>query len=164
MEPKICLVPKLQGIGGMVSFQAKLAEGLSRRGIKISYDLNGTTHESILVIGGTRHLYQLWQAKHRGVRIVQRLDGMNWIHRVLNTGVNHWLRAEYGNMILGLIRTYFADKIAYQSQFSKEWWEQVRRKTTCENVVIHNGVDLLKFAPGGDGKAKKDHIRLLCRY
>ena len=39
MEAKIGLVPKLHGIGGMVSFQTKLVEGLSRRGINISYDL-----------------------------------------------------------------------------------------------------------------------------
>lgn len=161
MEPKICLVPRLQGIGGMVSFQSKLVEGLSRRGIKITYELGGTTHDSILVIGGTRNLYQLWQAKRRGIRIVQRLDGMNWIHRVLNTGSKHWLRAEYGNFILKVIRSTFADKIAYQSQFSREWWERERGKTTSHNVIIHNGVDLTKYKPAGTDRNQEDVIRLL---
>jgi len=160
-QPKICLVPRLTGIGGMVSFQAKLAEGLSRRGITVCYELNGMHPDSILVIGGTRNLNQLWKAKRRGTRIVQRLDGMNWIHRVQNTGVRHWLRAEYGNVILGVIRANFADKIAYQSQFSKDWWERVRGETTCHTVIIHNGVDLTKFQPGDHGGLVEDPIQLL---
>jgi glycosyltransferase involved in cell wall biosynthesis len=161
MQPTVCLIPKLAGIGGMVSFQAKLVQGFSRRGINVCYRLNDTTPDSILVIGGTRNLHQLWQAKKRGIKIVQRLDGMNWIHRVLNTGINHWLRAEYGNAILRFIRSYLADTIAYQSQFSKGWWERERGKTTCQNVIIHNGVDLTKFVPGVNGKLQKDNIRLL---
>jgi glycosyltransferase involved in cell wall biosynthesis len=160
-QSKICLVPRLTGIGGMVSFQAKLAEGLSRRGISVCYELNGIHPESILVIGGTRNLHQLWKAKRRGSRIVQRLNGMNWIHRVRNTGVRHWLRAEYGNIILGVIRSYLADKIAYQSRFSKEWWERVKGETTCNNVIIHNGVNLTKFQPGDHGGLLEDPIQLL---
>lgn len=161
MQPKICLVPRLTGIGGMVSFQAKLAEGLTRRGISVCYELSETDPDAILVIGGTRHLYQLWQAKRRGIRIVQRLDGMNWIHRVMKTGTSHWLRAEYGNIILGVIRSYFADKIVYQSRFSKEWWERVRGKTTCHNVIIYNGVDIIKFSPGDLDGLQDDPIQLL---
>lgn len=161
MKPKICLVPRLSGIGGMVSFQAKLAVGLSKRGITVSYELSDTHTDSILVIGGTRNLHHLWNAKRRGTRIVQRLDGMNWIHRVMNTGFHHRLRAEYGNFILGVIRSYLADKIAYQSQFSREWWQRVKGSTTCPNVVIHNGVDLTNFLPGDDGRPVGDIIRLL---
>ncbi len=161
MEAKIGLVPKLHGIGGMVSFQTKLVEGLSRRGINISYDLGETNHDSILIIGGTRNLHQLWQAKRRGIRIVQRLDGMNWIHRVLNTGINHWLRAEYGNFILRVIRSNFANKIAYQSQFSKEWWERERGKTTSHHVIIYNGVDLSKYKPAVTDGSREGIIRLL---
>jgi glycosyltransferase involved in cell wall biosynthesis len=160
-RPTICLIPQLSGIGGMVSFQAKLAVGLSRRGINVCYQLDDTNPVSILVIGGTRNLHHLWQAKRRGTRIVQRLDGMNWIHRVMNTGVNHWIRAEYGNVILRVIRSYLADKIAYQSNFSKEWWERERGKTVCHNIVIHNGVDLSKFKPPGNDGIQKDDIHLL---
>ena len=161
MQPKICLVPRLTGIGGMVSFQAKLAEGLMRRGISVCYELSETDPDAILVIGGTRHLYRLWQAKRRGIRIVQRLDGMNWIHRIKKTGTSHWLRAEYGNIILSVIRSSFADKIAYQSRFSREWWERARGKTTCHNVIIYNGVDLKKFTPGDFDGLQDDPIQLI---
>ena len=78
---RLCLVPRLSGVGGMVSFQAKLAKGLADNGIETTFNLDDTPYHSVLVIGGTRHLPQLWRVKHRGVRIIQRLDGMNWLHR-----------------------------------------------------------------------------------
>jgi glycosyltransferase involved in cell wall biosynthesis len=161
IKPKICLVPRLTGIGGMVSFQSKFARGLSRRGIQVSYDLRDRSIDSILVIGGTRHLGQLWRAKHRGIRIVQRLDGMNWIHRRINTGAGHWLRAEYGNFILSVIRSQLVDAVAYQSKFSKDWWERVKGRTACQNNVIYNGVDLNCFSPDGDVFPGNDVLRIL---
>ncbi len=161
MQPQICLVPRLSGIGGMVSFQSKFIQGLSSRGISITYDLRDTNYESILVIGGTRHLGSLWRAKRSGRRIVQRLDGMNWIHRVLNTGFGHWLRAEYGNLILGMIRSQLADRIAYQSRFSRDWWEGVRGPTIQPNAIIHNGVDLSNFVPRTDLLPAGETLRIL---
>jgi len=38
-SPKICLIPRLSGLGGMVSFQHKLVKGFQNRGIEVSYDL-----------------------------------------------------------------------------------------------------------------------------
>jgi glycosyltransferase involved in cell wall biosynthesis len=88
----------------MVSFQGKFVSGLKARNIDVCYDLGDLPYDAVLVIGGTRQLQRLWRVKRRGIPIVQRLDGMNWIHRVLNTGIRHWIRAEYGNIILSNIR------------------------------------------------------------
>jgi len=145
----------------MVSFQGKLAAGLNARGIEVRFDLGDTPYDAVLVIGGTRRLYRLWQVKRNGTRIVQRLDGMNWIHRVIKTGLRHWLRAEYGNFILSSIRSSLAEKIAYQSNFSRGWWERVKGKTNCPQVVIHNGVDLTEFSPGESADRPDEFIRLL---
>ena len=145
----------------MVSFQGKLAAGLNARGIEVSFDLVDTPYDAVLVIGGTRRLYRLWQVRRSGTRIVQRLDGMNWIHRVIKTGLRHWLRAEYGNFILSSIRSSLADKIAYQSNFSRGWWERVKGKTNCPHEVIHNGVDLTEFSPGDSAVRPDEFIRLL---
>lgn len=161
MKPTICLFPKLAGIGGMVSFQAKLIQGLSQRGINVCYSINESNPDSVLVIGGTKHFPQLLLAKKRGIPIVQRLDGMNWIHKVLNTGAAHWLRAEYGNLNLNIIRSYFADRIVYQSQFSKDWWDRKRGEVICKNLIIHNGVDLSIFNPNSENECQEDKIRLL---
>ncbi len=145
----------------MVSFQGKLAAGLNARGIEVSFDLGDTPYDAVLVIGGTRRLYRLWQVKRSGTRIVQRLDGMNWIHRVKKTGLRHWLRAEYGNFILSSIRSSLADKIVYQSNFSRGWWERVKGVTNCPNEVIHNSVNLAEFSPGDGAHRPHEFIRLL---
>ena len=158
---KICLIPRLTGIGGMVSFQRKLASGLMARNIEVCFDLNSKPYDAVLVIGGTRQIHRLWQVKRSGVPIIQRLDGMNWIHRVINTGWRHWLRAEYGNIILSLIRSYFADKVVYQSEFSRQWWERVKGETRSPNEVIYNGVDLNEFSPAGPGDRPQDFKRIL---
>lgn len=131
----------------MVSFLHKLTAGLEARGIQTTYDLRHMPYDSILVIGGTRDLAGLWQAKRRGIPIVQRLDGMNWLHRKRPTGLRHWFRAEYGNGLLNLIRTRLASAIVYQSEFSKTWWERVYGKTPVPNTVIYNGVDLTQYTP-----------------
>src|SRR3989304_5421058 len=78
---RICITPRVSGVGGMVSFSAKLSAGLAARGIQETYDLADRPYEAVLVIGGTRQLVGLRRAQRHGLPIVQRLDGMNWLHR-----------------------------------------------------------------------------------
>lgn len=158
---KICLVPRLSGIGGMVSFHDKFAAGIKSRGIDYCYDLSESNIDAVLVIGGTRQLQKLWQVKRRQVPIVQRLDGMNWIHKVLDTGFRHRMRANYGNTILTLIRAKLADKIAYQSEFSRKWWEREKGGSSARFKVIHNAVNLSNFTPGEDQNLGEPRIRIL---
>ena len=160
-EIRLCLTPRVHGVGGMVSFLHKLTAGLEARGIQTTNDLRNTQYDSILVIGGTRDLAGLWRAKRRGVPIVQRLNGMNWLHRKLKTGLRHTLRAEYGNWLLNLIRTRFATHIVYQSEFAKGWWERVYGKTPVSSTVIYNGVDLTQYTPEGSHDRPTDRYRLL---
>lgn len=165
--PRVCLTPRLSGVGGMVSFQHKLAAGLQRRGIEVCYDPADTQARALLVVGGTRHLHQLQQARRRGIPVIQRLDGMNWIHRVQarrgagRLDVRHYLRAEYGNLILSLIRRRIASRIVYQSEFSRRWWERVHGPTPVEHTVIYNGVGLDVFTPQGAETPPDDRCRLL---
>ena len=154
-------MPNLSGIGGMVSFREKLAEGLARRGIETCADLDDPSYEAVLVIGGTRNIGKLWRARRRGIPVVQRLDGMNWIHREQRTGLRHYLRAEYGNTLLSFIRTNLATKVIYQSEFSQNWWERVSGETRTPTQVIYNGVDLSRFAPDGAGRRSDRHTRIL---
>jgi len=95
------------------------------------------------------------------VRIVQRLNGMNWIHRKRFTGVRHYLKSEWNNYLLRLIRNQIADHIVYQSQFARTWWQTVHGSTRASHEVIYNGVDLNVFSPEGEGERPKDFIRLL---
>lgn len=164
-SPRVCIVPQVKGVGGMVSFRRKLIAGLEARRVSVCADLGDTPYDAVLVIGGTRQLGALWRAKRRGVPIIQRLDGMNWLHRQRNkgtrTGWRHFIRAEYGNFILATIRARLASHIVYQSEFVRGWWERVRGGAPVYSTVIHNGVDLDFYTPQGPESPPEDRYRLL---
>ena len=145
----------------MVSFRARFTAGLEQRGIQVCTSLDDTPYDAVLVIGGTRDLVGLWQVHRRGVRIVQRLNGMNWIHRKRPSGLKHALRAEYGNVILNTIRTRLADRIVYQSHFAQGWWERVYGPTPGDWKVVYNAVDLAQYSPQGPAERPTDRQRLL---
>ena len=107
LVPKICIVPQVNGLAGVASFRLKFEEGLRSHGVDVTYDLT-VPADATLVLAGTRHLLPLWKARSRGQRIVQRLDGINWVHKKRNTGLKHYLRAEYGNLNLSFIRSRIA--------------------------------------------------------
>lgn len=161
-RPTICLVPHFHGLGGPASFQGKLEAGLTARGIPVTYDLTDPHIHAILVNGGpVRAFPGLWQAHQRGVRIVQRLDGMNWTHRRAATGLRHYLRSEWINLALSRIRCQLADRVVYQSQFTQRWWEQVYGKLSTPSRVIYNGVDLTAYSPAGPECPPEDELRLV---
>lgn len=130
----------------MTSFRLKFEAGLKLRGIDVTHRFDDSA-DAVLVIAGTKHLLPLWQARRRGVQVVQRLDGINWVHRRRNTGLRHFLRAEYGNFILTLIRSRIATHILYQSKFSHLWWEKRYGHGRSPFSVVHNGVDLNIYSP-----------------
>ena len=157
---KICIVPRVEGTGGMASFRIKFEQGLKTRGINFTYDLSANP-DAILVIAGTRFLPDLWRARRRGIRVVQRLDGINWVQRVRWTGARYHLRAEYGNAILVLIRGRFADRVIYQSQFIRKWWDDWYGVAKAPASVIINGVDLNVYSPNGTDERPQDRYRML---
>ncbi|NCP16133.1 hypothetical protein GW866_03700, partial [bacterium] len=67
---RICIIPQASNVGGVTSFQRKLAAGLARRGVEVCHDLGDMPYEAVLLTGGTRQLLGLWQAKQRGVPIL----------------------------------------------------------------------------------------------
>lgn len=143
------MLPKLSGVGGMASFQQKMASGLYKLGYQVTFVIQDTPYDAVLVIGGTRDLIGLRSAKRKGIPIIHRLNGMNWIHKVRKTGIRHYLRAEYGNLILTYIRERIADRIVYQSKFAQSWWEDERGTTDVPFWIVHNGVDLDEYNPSG---------------
>jgi glycosyltransferase involved in cell wall biosynthesis len=157
----ICILPRVEGLGGPASFRARLVAGLKERRVPVVKDPRDPLCRSILVIGGTRRILELSQAQRRGARIVQRLNGMNWIHRRRFTGVRHFLRSEWNNLVLSLIRRYLAGRIVYQSNFARTWWQTIYRKVAAPSTVIYNGVDLDQFSPNGAGQPPEDRYRVL---
>jgi glycosyltransferase involved in cell wall biosynthesis len=157
---RICIVPAVDGIGGMSSFRHKFEAGLKARGIDVTHNADDPS-DAILVIAGTRNLLPLWRARRRGLRIVQRLDGLNWIHRKRSTGLRHFMRAEYGNFVLSLIRSRIATHILYQSEFSHRWWDDKYGRVPAAFSVVHNGVDLSEYKPDRQSLPSTERYRLL---
>ncbi len=152
---RICIVPRVEGLAGVASFRLKFEDGLRSRGIDITYDLSALS-DATLVLAGTRNLLPLWAARRRGQRIVQRLDGINWVHRKRKTGLKHYLRAEYGNFILSFIRSRMAAKIIYQSEFSRNWWNDWYGTMPVPSAVIHNGIDLNAYSARPERSRRAD--------
>lgn len=157
---RICITPFVQGTGGMASFRLKFEQGLKTRGIDVTYDLD-SNFDALLVIAGTRFLPRLSTVRRRGIRVVQRLDGINWVQRVRWSGMKYALRAEYGNFMLSLIRKRFADRVIYQSQFIRTWWEDWYGVADAPASVIVNGVDLQTYTPEGTHERPADTFRML---
>lgn len=157
----ICILPRLAGMGGPVSFQGRLAAGLQQRGFTVHHDPQRSGTAAILVIGGTNRLVDLWRARKRGVRIVQRLNGMNWLHRRIRASPSYYLRAERSNWLLAFIRRRLAHRIVYQSHFAQGWWQQMWGADTVPARIVYNGVDLNVYTPDGPHQRPSDHLRLL---
>jgi glycosyltransferase involved in cell wall biosynthesis len=157
---RICIVPRVEGPGGVTSFRLKFEQGLRARGLEVTND-SSEPADALLVLAGTRHLLELRNARRRRIRIVQRLDGINWIHRIHWAGLRYSVRAMYGNRNLSLIRGRLADHVIYQSQFIKHWWEDWYRSARVPSSVILNAADLSRYTPNGLHERPSGHYRLL---
>jgi len=157
---RICIFPRVEGTGGIASFRLKFEAGLAARGFETTNNLNDP-YAALLILAGTRDLPALWRVKKRGVRIVQRLDGINWVQRVRWAGVRYTVRAEYGNMMLAYFRSHIAGRVVYQSQFIRKWWEDWYGAAKVPATTIRNGVDLKTYTPEGAHERPKDRFRML---
>lgn len=159
--PRICIFPRSANTGGVASFQANLTAGLNARGVQVCYRLTETPFEALLLTSTTRDLPGLLRLRGRGIRIVQRLDGINWLHRRLRTGLRHFLRAEYGNRLLALLRARVVTHVVYQSEFVRAWWARQFGPERVPSVGIRNGVDLSAYSPDGPLERPNETFRLL---
>lgn len=157
---RICIVPRMEGPGGMASFRLKFEDGLQKRGIEVTHDPSQPAG-ALLVIAGTRNLLPVWNARRRGMRIVQRLDGINWVQRVRWTGFRYHIRAELGNILLAFIRARLADRVIYQSRFIRGWWDTWYGEARAPSSVILNGVDLARYSPQGPEHRPAHRFRMM---
>lgn len=158
---RVAITPQVTGLGGVRSFMEKFSQAARAAGVQVTFDLEDRDLDAVLVLAGTRHLAALQRLKRRGVPIVQRLDGINWIQRRRWAGWRYTLRAEYGNWNLAFIRRYLADRIVYQSEFTYRWWSEWYGVLEKPHTVIHNGVDLNRYTPEGEHGRPSEGFRLL---
>lgn len=153
------MATRIPGVAGPAGFQRRFARALTTRGAQLRYGLPAADADAVLVIGATRNLPALMGAKRRGIPVVQRLNGMNWIHRVLPTGIRHYLRSELNNWLLRTVRR-LADVIVYQSEFARRWWEREAGPSPAPTWVVHNGVPLDRYTPSGPEERPSGRIQL----
>jgi hypothetical protein len=147
---RICLTPRVGG-GGPASFQQRLREELRRRHVDTTFDARERPIDAVLVFAGTKDLTGLARCRREGIRIVQRLDGINWLHRIRPRSPAHFLRGELLNWQLRIIRSRLADRIVYQSGFARDWWERAAGIPDAAAGVIHNGVALGEYPAARGG-------------
>jgi len=132
--------------GGPGSFQIRLEKAVKERGWTVVYPNSDITPDVILVVGGTRKLWWLWYNRHKGVPIVHRLAGLNWMHRQ-RKGIKAFSYAEIANFLMRIIRNSLADEVVYQSDFVEKIWRQKGGNTVACERIIYNAVDLSLFYP-----------------
>ena len=76
----------------MSSFRGKFEAGLARRSIRVTHDPREKC-DALLIIAGTRHLRGILDARRRGVRIVQRLDGITCAQSTATSSSRSFARA-----------------------------------------------------------------------
>jgi glycosyltransferase involved in cell wall biosynthesis len=147
---RVCLTPRVGG-GGPASFQNRLQAEFQRRGVETTFDPRARPLDAVLVFAGTKDLLSLERCARDGVRIVQRLDGINWLHRIIPRTPVQRIRGDLLNLQLRMIRSRYADRIIYQSGFARSLWESTFGKADAAACVIHNGIALEDYPAGRDG-------------
>jgi len=147
--------------GGPGSFQTRICRALEKRGWKIVYPKDNVLPNVILVVGGTRKLSWLRKCKKKGTRIVHRLDGILWQHKVSSCSLKIKIVSEAYNWLSRIIRNIFADTVIYQSQFIMDCWHRQYGKASCKETVIYNAVSLSEFCLGSDSQ-DNSLPKLLC--
>ncbi len=158
----LCVLPKITGIGGPASFYSRLVTGLRALGYEVTADPDCPHCAALLVIGGPGRLAgKILKARRRGIPVVQRLNGRNWMHRRGKGNARYFIRAEVNNLTLTFIRRYLADRIVYQSRFAQGWWNRAAGSLNKPARIIYNSVDLKQFSPQGISALPQHRTRLL---
>jgi glycosyltransferase involved in cell wall biosynthesis len=152
---RVYFANKRTGIGGPTSFQNRIIEKFKRSEIEVLFRGDEIKGGSVLIISSTKHIFWIILCKIKGLKIVQRLDGILWRHKVEKQPVFVKLKHYIINYLMLFIRNYLADHVIYQSDFIKQWWHVEYGESPSFESVIYNGVDLNRFSSGNVSRQKK---------
>ena len=135
---KILFLNPPASYGGPGTFQTNIENFLKSKDIEILYQGTTATPDLIFIISATRKLGLLIKYKLLGVKIIQRLDGINWRHKIENTSLLFRLKCEIVNLIMAFIRKFLSDYVIYQSKYIENLWnEKYGKIDNCS--IIYNG-------------------------
>jgi len=128
--------------GGVGSFQIRLSKSFEKENISYTHGIKRKGFVNVcLVMGGTKRIFWLLMLKARGVKIVHRLDGLNWQHKVEYPGLVKYVKAQLRQLIVSFIRRFLANGVIYQSKFVLDFWQSYDLLNT-EFTIIHNGIEM----------------------
>lgn len=136
-------------IGGTSVFSRRFTAGMEARGHQVFHDYQEDYDLLFMIVQAPFHY--LWDAKHRGKPIVQRLDGTYY------WSVAGWKFLLY-NVKATLARHAFTDYTIYQSEYSRYSANTfLGQKHRERSALIYNGVDTDLFTPVGDQISLRDN-------
>mgnify|MGYP001262771459 CR=1 FL=1 len=138
---KICFMNKPSKRGGPGTFQVNFEKYLKKNSVEVIYPEDNKEPDLIIIISGTRRLFWVISKKIKGVKVIQRLDGMNWKFQYQSIGLLEKIKQRLQNFLMAFIRRYIADHIIYQSKFIEEWWN-IKYGIVSNNSIIPNGTIL----------------------
>lgn len=150
---------KPQKHGGPGSFQLRFEKKLKGMGWNISYFDEIDSPDVVIVVGGTKKIWQLLKFKYQGIPVIYRLDGINWLHKKRKVLFRDYIYNEIVNLLTKITRSFISNSIIYQSQFVERWWNLAGWKTSAPSTIIHNGVELDEFVPK---KKSSKALSILC--
>ena len=162
-KKSICLLPEATSLGGPRTFQQNLTAWARQTGeAEIHFDADREDIDAFLVIGAPKkYLKRLLDARRRGIPVVHRLNGMNWVHRQRPESLGYSLHSEAANLAIAAYRRFVCSKIVYQSPFCENRWNRVYGPVSKPAEVIFNGTDVQRFCPGENAPEIAERIDFL---
>ena len=99
---------------------------------------------TVIVTSSTKKIAFLILCKIKGIKIIQRLDGMWYQSLSQSDNIIKYIYYKLVNFVMFLIRNFVADIVIYQSEFVKSWWEKksMGYYQKKKSIVIYNGAKL----------------------
>ncbi len=136
-------------IGGTSIFASKFKAGMEKHGHEVFFEYREDYDVLFLIVQGP--FRYLLDAKKRGKKIVQRLDGTYY------WSVASW-KFPFYNLKAMLTRWFFADFSIYQSKYSQRCVEAFLGKMNPDpSTTIFNGVDTQLFSHEGETLSLREY-------
>lgn len=126
--------------GGPGTFQNNFEKFLRNQSLDVIYPEDKIKPDLIFIISGTRRLLWLFSQKISGVKVLQRLDGMNWKFEYERVSFKEKIKQRLQNLLIAFIRRFIADHVIYQSKFIEKWWNHKYGIKNSTSIII-NGTE-----------------------
>ena len=150
---KVCIPFTSRAMGGPSTFARKLGQGLVTRHASVVDTCSQDCDVLLAIVSAP--LGELLRAKRWGIPTVQRLDGVYY------PAVSGWRWWMYDAPIW-LTYRFFADRVVFQSEYSRRMCMHFMGAPRCPSSIVYNGVDLEAFSPDGEVYRVAEGTVLLC--